>query len=38
MIEKFSINYGDKKIDAVRSGVSNYYVMLPEKIDFQGKK
>ena len=38
MIEKFSINYGDKKIDAVRSGVSNYYAMLPEKIDFQGKK
>lgn len=38
MIEKFSINYEDNKIEAVRSGVGNYFAMLPDKFDLQGKQ
>lgn len=38
MIEKFLIDYNDQKVQAVRSAVGKYYVMLPEMIDFQGKK
>ena len=38
MIERFLIDYNVQKVQAVRSAVGKYYVMLPEMIDFQGKK